>query len=47
MKINGTKIEQVTEFIYLGHKLLCHNDQEAAVNIELVSGGQPSVNMKI
>ena len=30
IKINGTQIEQVTEFIYLDHKLSCHNYQELA-----------------
>ena len=35
IQINGTKIKQVTEFVYLGHKLSCKNDQEVAVKYRI------------
>ena len=45
--INGKQIKQVTEFVYLGHKLLCTNDGTAAVKHRIGFGWAAFENNKI
>ena len=47
LTIYGKPIEQVTDFIYLGHKLPSTNNGAVAVSIGLVLAGQPFRNTSI